>query len=130
MTLWEVIDGADKHRPYARPCQGPGPKGTVATVLVAETWANGDTARPLIPKRPAMLEHRAGPKREPVFWEEELVWGDWFRNPIGKTACFPARGQERNACLPRKVTTGNEGPFPMSIEEFKNGPAGGPSAVR
>ena len=73
----------------------------------------------------SMLEQLGcGPEKEPVFWEEELVWGRLAPGtPLARgTALFPRIEVKKETASPppRKVpTTEIKAPSLMSIEEFK-----------
>ena len=132
MTLWEVIDGANKYIDTQAPwalAKDPALKDRLGTVLYVLAETLRQTAILLSPFMPqtarAMLEQLGcGPEKEPVFWEEELVWGRLAPGTqlARGTALFPRIEvkKETPAPPPGKVpTAGMKAPSLMTIEEFK-----------
>jgi methionyl-tRNA synthetase len=132
MTLWEVIDGANKYIDTQAPwslAKDPTLEDRLRTVLYVLAETLRQTAILLSPFMPqtarSMLEQLGyGPKKEPVSWEEELVWG----------RLAPGTRVARGPALFPRIEVKKETPPPptrkvppvetkvsslMSIEEFK-----------
>jgi methionyl-tRNA synthetase len=132
MALWEMIDGANKYIDTQAPwalAKDPALKDRLRTVLYLLAETLRQTAVLLSPFMPqtarSMLEQLGcGLKKEPVSWEEELVWGRLTPGTLlaRGPALFPRIEvkKETPPPPPGKVPPLETTAVPLlSIEEFK-----------